>query len=172
MNWIVTIDMEGPGSPAPPDQLMELTEALRSYSPSVTGTPEAFRGLRAFGATLCIDEAETVEAAVAEGRRALEAAAQKAGLGAAPVVRAEAMAPEVQERLNAAKADELLGVKELAALLGVSRQRVAELEGLGRLPRPVARLGMGPVWSASSVRRFIETWDRRGGKRRTPPPAS
>lgn len=53
---------------------------------------------------------------------------------------------------------ELMGTAEIAALLGVSRQRVlkiaAEAAAETGFPEPLAVLSMGKVWDGSAVR----TW--------------
>ncbi|WP_405996707.1 hypothetical protein [Streptomyces sp. NBC_00829] len=62
---------------------------------------------------------------------------------------------------------ELMGYREAAAVLGVSRQRVAQLDGSHPdFPRPIGRIGAGPVFTAASVQSFAERWDRSPGRRR------
>jgi hypothetical protein len=58
----------------------------------------------------------------------------------------------------------MVGVAEVAAELGVSRQRVSELSQQVGFPRPVASLAAGPVWLASSIKRFVESWSRKPGR--------
>ena len=59
----------------------------------------------------------------------------------------------------------LVGVTEVAGLLGVSRQRVTQLDrDLDDFPRPLARLAAGPVWVAAEVRAFEHRWARRPGR--------
>lgn len=56
----------------------------------------------------------------------------------------------------------LLGIAETARLLGVSRQRVAELmDTHPEFPAPLARLASGPVFSRDSVVAFTSRWERR-----------
>jgi len=59
-----------------------------------------------------------------------------------------------------------LGVTEVARELGVSRQRVSELRVKPGFPAPVAELSAGPVWKASSLRRFLASWERKPGRPR------
>ncbi|MGW4732650.1 hypothetical protein ACWEQC_26340 [Streptomyces shenzhenensis] len=62
---------------------------------------------------------------------------------------------------------ELMGYREAAAELGVSRQRVAQLDGRHPdFPRPLGRVGAGPVFTAASIRSFAARWDRSPGRRR------
>lgn len=64
------------------------------------------------------------------------------------------------------------GITEVAGILGVSKQRVSELRSSGRLPAPVAEIKAGPVWTVSSLERFLDQWDRRPGRRVTVKPGS
>lgn len=60
---------------------------------------------------------------------------------------------------------ELMGVREIAELFGVTRQRVSQLAaGHADFPRPLAQLQMGPVFCGVSVREFLASWDRRPGR--------
>jgi hypothetical protein len=75
---------------------------------------------------------------------------------------------EVYEELaNAgqASAPELLGIAELAAMLGVSKQRASELARSAEFPRPRVTLKAGPVWTRASIVRYMATWQRRPGRR-------
>ena len=47
---------------------------------------------------------------------------------------------------------DLLGAAEIAALLGVSRQRVTQLTHSPGFPDPVLRLKMGALWAGQAVR--------------------
>jgi predicted DNA-binding transcriptional regulator AlpA len=56
---------------------------------------------------------------------------------------------------------DLVGVTEIAAMLGVSRQRIDQLiRTHPDFPRPVAELVAGRIW----LRPDIETWARRTGR--------
>jgi prophage regulatory protein len=58
--------------------------------------------------------------------------------------------------------EELFGVTEIAAFVGISRQRVQKLtETDPDFPEPVAVLARGRVWS----RQAIEEWARDTGRR-------
>ena len=59
----------------------------------------------------------------------------------------------------------LLGVAELAAALGVSKQRVTQLMQAGSLPTPTARLRAEPIWRRRAVAALVRGWDRRAGRR-------
>lgn len=59
-----------------------------------------------------------------------------------------------------------MGVSELVSWLDVSRQRISELRERPGFPAPVAEIAAGPVWTESSLERFVETWDRKPGRPR------
>jgi hypothetical protein len=86
-----------------------------------------------------------------------------------PIIRLEVVASDVLEAELANPAvPELLGVKELADLLGVSRQRASELSRSGQFPTPSAILAAGPVWTSAAVATFLALWERRAGRPRAP----
>lgn len=58
----------------------------------------------------------------------------------------------------------LLGLSEVAARLGISRQRAHKLAMHTEFPPPVARLASGPIWSADDVDRFESTWAHRSSR--------
>lgn len=61
---------------------------------------------------------------------------------------------------------DLLGRKEIAQLLGVSVQRVAQLmDEQQDFPEPVAHLSAGMIWDRADV----EDWAVRHGRSVTPP---
>lgn len=53
-----------------------------------------------------------------------------------------------------------MGTSEIAALLGVSRQRVLVLAKHGDFPPPVAVLKMGNVWRGEDIRRWAASKHR------------
>lgn len=50
---------------------------------------------------------------------------------------------------------DLMGTAEIAALLGISRQRVLKLAQREDFPAPLAVLSMGKVWRGSKVRQWV-----------------
>jgi predicted DNA-binding transcriptional regulator AlpA len=65
------------------------------------------------------------------------------------------------------KADNLMGATEVAAYLGVSRQRVLELRQKNeKFPDPAAKLKSGPVWDKAAIDIFVDQWDRKPGRPR------
>ena len=59
------------------------------------------------------------------------------------------------------KSSDLLGVHEVAEYLGLKRQTVSVYVLRGIMPKPVARLKCGPVWSRGS----IDVWQKGRLKR-------
>lgn len=57
---------------------------------------------------------------------------------------------------------ELIGPKEVAELLGVSRQRVTQLARQPGFPKPVAVLKAGKIWDADEIRAWAEKRRREG----------
>ena len=55
---------------------------------------------------------------------------------------------------------ELVGAAEIAALLGVSRQRVDQLSRHQDFPEPLTELASGRIWTRQS----IEEWARASGR--------
>lgn len=54
----------------------------------------------------------------------------------------------------------LAGSGEIAALLGVSRQRVGQLTKALDWPAPAAVLGLGAVWRTDDIRCWADSHDR------------
>lgn len=57
---------------------------------------------------------------------------------------------------------DLYGVAEIADELGVSRVTVAQWLKRGKMPAPDARLAMGPVWKARTIRPWIKRKTKEG----------
>ena len=62
--------------------------------------------------------------------------------------------------------NDLAGVTEVGDILGVSRQRAAQLAETQDFPAPVADLASGRIWRVQDVRLWAET-RRRGGRPRS-----
>ena len=72
---------------------------------------------------------------------------------------------EVCEHTQRSQVPELAGLAEVAAILGVSKQRVRELaEGDDTFPLPVAELSGGAIYLKSMVEEFSRHWGRRPGR--------
>lgn len=58
---------------------------------------------------------------------------------------------------------EVYGSRELADLLNISRQRLAQLRAEGTVPLPDAVLAATPVWQRKTIDSFTFGWRRRSG---------
>jgi hypothetical protein len=147
------------------DLLEDLLDNLIEHDGVVTGTPEEpIDGRARYGAGFSVQAADAV-AAVARAREVFELAAMSAGLPQWPLARVEAQTErELEVELTRPSFPSLLGVAELAERLEVSRQRAWTITGRADFPDPVARLKATPVWTADSVRRFLESWPRKAGR--------
>ena len=86
-----------------------------------------------------------------------------------PIVRVEAHRTDLRDAdLDQTNFPDLVGVLEVAAMLGVSKQRFSQLRLSGRFPEPITQLAATPVWLRSTVDAFLEGWDRRAGRRPRP----
>jgi prophage regulatory protein len=55
---------------------------------------------------------------------------------------------------------ELVGLKEIAEMLGVSKQRAGQLADHIDFPQPLGEISAGRVWKRADV----EAWARRDGR--------
>ena len=58
------------------------------------------------------------------------------------------------------KMHHLMGVREIADMFGVSRQRASQFGNKADFPTPVATLASGPIWHTEDV----EAWGRATGR--------
>jgi predicted DNA-binding transcriptional regulator AlpA len=54
--------------------------------------------------------------------------------------------------------DNILGTAEVADVLGVSKQRIANLRKLAEFPDPVVHLASTPLWDRSDILDFLTIW--------------
>lgn len=142
---------------------------------------EQFEELRRYCAGIVRHEADTellylvwrlVAPSLSEAtQEALEAATEGLGAALGQTPRLTDLRVVTAEQANAErdhpKEQDLMGYREAAAELGVTRQRVAQLDGSHPdFPRPIGRIGAGPVFTADSIRSFATRWDRSPGRRR------
>lgn len=166
--WNVTVEVAGeePG-PAPEvfEELLDvLLDLLAPFDAVLLGpAEEPADGRVRYGADLTIDAYDAGEA-VTRAVNVLEEYATKAGLPIWPVVRVEAKSEAELDAELSRPTPALVGVTELAAMVGVSRQRASALARQVSFPQPVAELATGPVWLEPDVRRFVAEWPRRPGR--------
>ena len=150
MTWVVTLtyDIE-----ADVDTMVEWGDALDPKDASIANIPGS-----GVDVTVWIDDAP-------DPFKAQELAARVAR----SVLRAEPVGVEaVHEKVYEKRADaptlpEMVSAPEVGDMLGVSRQRVYQLQQTGSFPEPLYRLRTGPVWDARAIDAFAGTWSRRPG---------
>jgi hypothetical protein len=142
-----------------PDRLLEALEAVDVQAVVVHTGPDTI------GAQFFVDAGFTPEDAITHATGTFLLALEKAQI-TGEFASLQIVSGEVFERELAQEPETYAGVTEVAKLLGVSRQRVSELRGSSLLPAPVAELAAGPVWSVSTLTRFIDTWERKPGRPR------
>jgi len=149
---------------------MELVDALvsRGAEGAVTSTGGLAGGV---GAIFSIegghrDPAAACGAAVRDGVRMFLESCEALHLTHRGIARVDLLTDAYLEREIDREPEGFLGVTEVARELGVSRQRVSELRVKPGFPAPVAELSAGPVWKASSLRRFLASWERKPGRPR------
>lgn len=138
----------------------DLLDVLADFAPvAVSGGPR-------WSVAITLEAAAPHDALGMAGQL-VEEAAMKVGLPRWPIVRAEAVRDDEQEReLREPNFPAVIGTAEVTELLGVSRQRLYELRTAGRFPEPMTELAAGPVWLRSTVDSFLENWNRKPGRPR------
>lgn len=162
MGWAVTFEAKG-AAPAPlDDALDEFLDHLVDRGGAVSSSTLGDR----YAATFSLDEdVHDAAAAVALGYDVFTTLAEKSGLPAWPVVRAEALTFEEQDReIETRNVPDLVGVSEIAEILGVTRQRASALAKAVAFPTPIATLASGPIWTRPSLNRFVAEWPRQAGR--------
>ncbi len=167
--YSVEIETWGP-PPEGEETLDDLAEALEGLGAG--GSATSVGGLAGgIGATFSVDvkAAGRSDSAIEAVRRAVEmfeAACERVGIAHGGIARVDSMTDAYLDRHLGEEPERYAGVSEVAALIGVSRQRVAELRAKPGFPAPVAELSAGPIWKVSSVNRFLREWERRPGRPR------
>jgi predicted DNA-binding transcriptional regulator AlpA len=159
--WRVRVEARGPEPLATgEDSIATFLAQLADRGGTVAGGP----GLDTYSAQLTV-EAPTPGHAVTLCVELIRRAAAVAGLPEWPVVHAQATgADEHNRQLAIPIPSELVGISEIAAILGVSRQRAHALVRRSDFPEPIARLASGSVWTRPSIDLFVESWKRKPGR--------
>lgn len=71
---------------------------------------------------------------------------------------------EVERRLQRPNVPQLVGNADIAEILGVSRQRAAQLADVAGFPPPVMTIKAGPLRVRDQVEDWARTWDRKAGR--------
>lgn len=166
-----SVDIETWGqTPVTDDHIDALAQALSSFG--ARGSAISSGGLAGgIGATFSVDVrapqgSDPVTEATRLAVETFEAACQQVGIVHGGIARVDVMTDPYLDRSLEVEPERYAGVSEVAALFGVSRQRVAELRTKRGFPAPIAELRAGPVWKVSSLSRFLEEWERRPGRPR------
>jgi hypothetical protein len=157
MWWTVHVEAAGDGV-VEPELLDGLVDELADLHAAVSG------GNGRYGAQFDVfgpDADSAVQGALDIWMTAVEAA----GLPVWPVVRVETMTvAEHEAELETPNFPALVGVTEAARMLGISKQRLAQLAARPDFPEPMVSLASGPVWLTSSIRGFERRWTRKPGR--------
>jgi hypothetical protein len=159
----VTVEAAGEGPPPTADDLDAFLERLGPEA-TVLGSPET--GGPRYGADITV-EADSPFSAVGDAGTLFAKAQSQAGLPQWPIVRLSVVTDdELDAELARPTFPELVGIREIATLLDVTPQRASTLCRTRSFPTPIAQLRAGPVWTAASVRRFVDDWKRQPGRPR------
>jgi hypothetical protein len=159
----VTFEAAG-GGPAPTEDDLETFLELLGADATILGSAET--GDARYGADITV-EADSAFSAVGYAGEVFSQAQSNARLAEWPIVRISVVTDEeLDAELARPTFPQLVGIREIAALLDVTPQRASTLCRSASFPAPVAELRAGPVWTAPSVRRFIEEWKRQPGRPR------
>jgi hypothetical protein len=159
VQWSVRVELAGAARDLDPDVVSDVLEALEDSA------AVASLSARSLGIRLCVDASEVL-AAASKAAELVDAATRARGLSRSewPIVGiAVATMDDLADELAQPNAVPLAGVAELAAVLGVSKQRASELARSRTFPKPLVTLASGPVWAVAAVESFSRTWSRRPG---------
>ena len=160
--WSVAVETAGAGGLAP-EALDELLDLLAQHSASVGG------GDRGYAARISVEAPDAYQARE-RGTRLIAGAANRVGIPGWPVVRLEVVRDDVLEtELSEPPFPDVVGTREVGKLLGVSRQRLAEIRNNAALefPVPIVVLAAGPIWLRAAVEVWLENWERKPGRPRS-----
>jgi len=167
VEWTVGIEGRAPSGRVYEEERdgLALMEALADLDPGCGAATYVDGERGVVGATLAV-EAGSAEAALALAVSTFRAAAERAMGGDVAVVSVEAKTTEEADRelADAPRHLDLVGTKEIAQMLGVTKQRVSDLSRSDKFPAPVAHLAVGRIWTRSSIGHFLDEWDRRPGR--------
>lgn len=98
----------------------------------------------------------------------VRAASGKAGLPDRPVVDVRIVRSDILDiEQSVPNIPDLVSGPEVAAMLGVNRQRVHQLaHGHPAFPKPLYRLGVGSLWDRRAIEEFAAGWERKPGRPR------
>ncbi|MGW7288967.1 hypothetical protein ACWGH4_26185 [Streptomyces sp. NPDC054847] len=135
-----------------------LHDYLADRDPAVGASPNGNTAVRIFV------EAGTARQAIDSALKDVTAAAKEADISATVLGVDLVTEEELDRRLAEPSVPDLVGVSEIAEMLGVVRQRAAQLVQRDDFPPAVAHLKSGPVFVRGQVEAFEKRWDRRSGR--------
>ncbi len=141
--------------PLTEDELFEVAEIA-----ATTGNPGGAR----LDATFIVEADSLMDAAERAQARLRERVS-------GTVIAIDTMTSEENERRIAEPALEVIGITEIAAALGVSKQRVFQLMERDDFPAPLAVLACGSIWRKGDLSTFADGWQRKAGRPRRAPAA-
>jgi hypothetical protein len=140
------------------DAIDVLHDYLADRGPAVGASPSGNTSVRVFV------EAGTARQALDSALKEVTAAAKEADISTTVLGVDLVTEEELDRRLAEPSVPDLVGVSEIAGMLGVVRQRAAQLVQRDDFPPAVAHLKSGPVFVRWQVEAFEERWDRRSGR--------
>lgn len=171
--WLVTVECRRPREgaaliPGDPRLTDALAAALAPYGGIVSISSDMWAA--------CI----TVETSAVDKSQAIVEAMQFAAATVSEAARSSQVpqwGPDRVEILNSTGGTEyqgpsagglydFVGGAEVAAMLGISRQRLHQLRQEGRFPDPTFVLGTTPVWLRTAIQAFQAGWLRQPGRPR------
>jgi predicted DNA-binding transcriptional regulator AlpA len=166
-SWVVTMTF-ATEVPVEEKQLEALSDRFDELDWSVAADPDG-----TISATSYLDDDESLTSAVPVVIEVADRTMADVGL-TAHMVNMQIMTEEYREELaQAPQLPELVAATDIAKLLGVSRQRVNQLQhDHPDFPRPVVYTGGGSLWTKYAIDRFLATWNRRPGHHREPAAAA
>lgn len=165
MGWTVHFITVAENGDVAEDALGALSTELEDWAGVAAGAPTLGR----YEATFSIEEDTRDPVEVLRIAEPIyERAAERAGLPDGRIVTSTATTWDEHDRGLAESAyPELVGIAEVAAMLGISRQRASALQTRDGFPKPLTVLASGPVWPKPWLTRFAETWERKPGRPKT-----
>ncbi|MGC9540005.1 hypothetical protein [Streptomyces sp. UG1] len=150
MRWYARVTVAGVATDPTEDQLAYLMTKLRSVT-----RDKVMETLTLAWEINELSLADAVTEAVSQAEKMLT----EAGL------LARIVDVRVGDEDTSTEIDDLLGYAEIAIVLGVSRQRAAQLAKKHKdFPSPVAALAGRPLYTPASIARFAERWERKTGR--------
>lgn len=149
-DWHAEVDVPYPDTPGE-DALAAILRAMPTYAP-VMHDADAGRLTVRFSV-----DATTLRQAAEQAIRTVREVTGRAPDGVRVIT-----AERLREEIARPAAQELVGMVEAGEILGVSRQRVYELEQThADFPHPIAELASGKIFTRASVEAFDQRWERK-----------